>query len=63
MDYLDAKEISEIMRIKISTAYKAIQRLNGELKDKGYLTVAGRVSRRYFEERSYTGEKQTERND
>lgn len=63
MDYLDAKEISEIMRIKISTAYKVIQRLNGELKDKGYLTVAGRVSRRYFEERSYTGEKQTERND
>ena len=34
-------------------AYSLIQELNAELKEKGYLTVTGRVSRKYFEERFY----------
>ena len=54
MDYYTANDIAGIMDIKKSTAYKIIQRLNKELADKGYITVAGRVPKKYFEERSYT---------
>ena len=46
-------EIKEIVGISKSKAYSLIQELNSELKEKGYLTVTGRVSRKYFEERFY----------
>ena len=36
---------------------KIVQRLNAELKAKGYLTISGRVSRQYFIEKvCYGGE-------
>ncbi len=34
-------------------AYKLIQRLNEELKRKNYITISGRISKRYFQERIY----------
>jgi hypothetical protein len=34
--------------------YAIIKQLNDELKSKGFLTYAGRVSRRYFNERYYS---------
>lgn len=34
-------------------AYKVIKKLNSELTEKGYLTVSGKVSRKYFDERYY----------
>ena len=35
-----------------------IQRLNAELREKGYITISGRVSRSYFEEKlCYGGKK------
>ena len=41
-----------------SYAYKIVQRLNAELKAKGYLTISGRVSRQYFLEKACYGEKE-----
>lgn len=41
------------MGVSEGKAYKIIRQLNDELKAAGYLTVAGRVSRKYFEERIY----------
>ena len=41
------------MGVSESKAYKIIRQLNAELQAAGYLTVAGRVSRKYFEERIY----------
>lgn len=32
-----------------SYAYKIVQKLNQELKEKGYLTISGRVNRKYFQ--------------
>lgn len=32
-------------------AYEIIRQLNDELKSKGFITIAGRVPRSYFEER------------
>ena len=34
-------------------AYKLVQRLNEELRRKNYITISGRISRRYFHERIY----------
>lgn len=50
-NYMRADDIAEELAISKATASKIIQRLNRELKKKGYLTVSGRVSRNYFKER------------
>lgn len=51
--FISAEEIKDIVGISKSKAYSLVQELNTELKEKGYLTVTGRVSRKYFEERFY----------
>lgn len=53
--FINAKELSEILSLSTSMAYKIISQLNKELHDAGYLTVAGRVPRAYFEKRFYSG--------
>lgn len=49
--FLRAADIAEMLRCSESTAYKIIQKLNAEMEKKGKLTLSGRVSRRYAEER------------
>ena len=44
-------------------AYKLIQKLNEELKRKNYITISGRVSKRYFQERIYDLRAEKERDD
>ena len=46
-----AQEVADLCGISTSSAYKIIAKLNEELKDKGYLTFSGKVSRAYFSER------------
>lgn len=53
--YLNANEVATCMQISVPMAYKIIRRLNTELTAMGYLVVAGRVSRRYFEKKIYGG--------
>jgi len=48
-----AEEIAIELSVSKSFAYNLIKRLNGELAKKGYITIAGRVSRRYYEEKLY----------
>ena len=55
---LCVQDISERLGISISMSYRIIRELNAELKKKGYLTIAGRVSRAYFEEKIYAHDKQ-----
>lgn len=50
-----AQEVADLCGISTSSAYKIISKLNKELKDKGYLTFSGKVSRAYFSERMYGG--------
>ena len=49
--FITVTEVAEIMGISKSYAYKVVQKLNGELREKGYLTVSGRVNRKYFMEK------------
>ena len=48
-------EVAEVLGISKSYAYKIVQKLNTELKDKGFLTIAGRVNRQYFLEKTCYG--------
>lgn len=52
--FLTAKDVAEVMEVSIPMAYKIIKKLNDELRSKGYLTVSGKVSRLYFEEKIYS---------
>lgn len=47
--FLNANDVAEYMSISVPTAYKVIKRLNSELSSKGFITVAGRVNRKFFE--------------
>lgn len=51
--FLTATEVAEILHISRSSAYRIIQRLNGELKAQGKITIAGKISSRYFYENVY----------
>ena len=53
--YLNADDVAQYMEISVPMAYKIIRKLNNELLAQGYLVVAGRVSRRYFEQKVYGG--------
>ncbi len=45
------EEVMEILQVGKSAAYHTMQRLNKELRDQGYITHAGRISRSYLLER------------
>lgn len=56
--YMDPQDVANAMGISRSYAYKVIRTLNNELKEKGFLTVSGKVNRQYFLERTCYGAKQ-----
>ena len=51
--YLTAMDVAELLGVSRSTAYRIIKRLNNELEKNGKLTVAGKVSAKYFYENTY----------
>lgn len=51
--YITAKEIAEMLGISTGKSYQIIRDMNAELKAGGYLTISGKVSRAYFNEKWY----------
>ena len=51
--YVTAEELSKMLGISIGNAYRIIRGMNQELQNEGYLVIAGKVPRRYFEKRWY----------
>lgn len=51
--FLDADEVAELLCMSKAYAYKLIQTLNKELKAKGYITIRGRISKKYLLEHFY----------
>ena len=51
--FMRVEEVAAELGVSVSYAYKVIRRLNDELREKGFITVAGKVSRQYFNERVY----------
>ena len=50
--FLRVDEVAEILGISKSYAYKIVQKLNAELKEQGFITIAGRVNKQYFLEKT-----------
>ncbi len=53
--FISAKELSEIMDISLGHAYKLIKQMNNELKQSGYLVVAGKVPIAFFKKKFFGG--------
>lgn len=50
---IGVEEVTEILNVSKSYAYKIIVRLNRELENAGYLTVPGKVDSLYLEKRYF----------
>ena len=54
--FMKVNDVAQELGLSVSHAYKIMQQLNRELKEKGYMTIAGRVNRKYFMEKfCYSG--------
>ena len=51
--FVRAEEVANELGISKPYAYKLVREMNEKLKQKGIITIPGRVSRRYFEEKFY----------
>ena len=58
--FMRAEEVARELEVSRSYAYRLIRQLNAELREKGYMTIAGRVNRQYFKERLYGTSDQNE---
>ena len=48
---ITAEEVAESMGISLGYAYKLLRKLNKELADQGYVTVAGKIPRAFWEKK------------
>ena len=51
--YITASELASMLGVSEGHAYKMIRAMNKELQEQGYLVIAGKLPRRYFEQRWY----------
>lgn len=49
--FYNVQEVCRILGVGKSKGYEIIKTLNRELSKQGFITVQGKVSKRYFEER------------
>ncbi len=51
--FITAAEMAEILGISKPYAYKIIKQMNKDLEANGFITISGKVSKKYFEEKFY----------
>jgi len=51
--FVSAKEVAEELGVSKATVYKMIRVWNEKLKEKGYTTVSGKISRKFYQEQFY----------
>ena len=51
--FIKVGEVAQVLGVSKSYAYKIVREMNNELKVRGFLTIAGRVSKQFFEEKFY----------
>ena len=55
-NFMRVEDVAKELGISKSYAYKIVQRLNADLRAKGFLTISGRINRKYFLEKfCYSG--------
>ena len=57
-DIVRVQEVMDRLECSERKAYEIIRKLNTELSAKGYITIAGRVPRSYFEQKCQLGRKE-----
>lgn len=50
--FMTVEDVAKEMGISKSYAYKIVQKLNDELKSKGFITISGRVNKNYILKRA-----------
>ena len=51
--FVSTEEVANELGVSKSFAYKIVRQMNDELKNKGFMIVAGKVSRVFYEEKFY----------
>ena len=51
--FVKAEELAYELGVSKPFAYKLIREMNEELQKQGFITISGRVSRQFFEEKFY----------
>jgi len=51
--FIRVEEMAKELQISKPYAYKLMREMNAELETQGYMTISGRVSRQFFEEKFY----------
>ena len=60
-NFMRVDDVARELGISKSYAYKIVQKLNAELRSLGYLTISGRINRKYFMEKlCYNGAERKE---
>lgn len=54
-NFMRVEDVAKELGVSKSYAYKIVQKLNAELRGKGYLTISGRINRKYFMEKFCCG--------
>lgn len=52
-EFYRVEDVMAMLNVQQTKAYSIIKKLNKELEEQGKIVVAGRVSKRYFDERMY----------
>ena len=50
-NFMRVEDVAKELGISKSYAYKIVQKLNADLRAKGFLTISGRINRKYFFEK------------
>ena len=46
--YMTVDEVARALKISKSFAYKVIRKMNAEMQEQGFFTMAGRVNKQFF---------------
>ena len=50
---MNVKDVMAVLEVSESKAYSILRKLNSELKERGFITIPGKVPTAYFEEKVY----------
>ena len=51
--FIKVDEVAQALGVSKSYAYKIVREMNNDLRQRGFLTIAGKMSKQYFEEKFY----------
>ena len=51
--YYTAMEVANLLGVSRAKGYKIVRELNEELTKKGYIVIAGKIPKKFFEEQYY----------